>query len=401
MSRVNDIITELIGEYSGNGIDSRTLTIQVPILKFLGGDHVATLYFCQIMFWWSVMKKKGKDWFYKTDQSFAEELYISERTLQRIRTKFVHMGYIQTKIKKLPNGETALHYSLTDKLKQELADFFVAQNNIVDNEQRSFVGNHQNGNPGSPNCRVRVRQSGESSYIQKMSFTEDDKIKKEEPVFSLDSPFKDFESEAPSGVDLATPEEQVKTSSASQGNREGDINIDNHGINDNNTISGIQKRSGNGSVGAGAAAADTAAAVAWIAALNDKTGSIYPPAAGFIKAYDKAKKQNSLSDTQMLSIIDNAIASGLAGTWLSPNHLLRHALDFAFAAPRQNKKQPTSSGKIATNDLDCLKDWCYLEDPKENPNARKINKEEGFRTGAIVDGQTVWTPNGSKTSIYS
>lgn len=167
MSRaINDIITGLVGEYSGNGVDNRTLTIQVPMLKFLGGDHVATLYFCQIMFWWSVMKKKGKDWFYKTDQSFAEELYISERTLQRIRSKFIHLGYINTKIKKLPNGDTALHYRITDKLKQDLTSFFVGEKNLVENVENLVVGNPENGNPGSPNCRVRSRQIGESGLAK-------------------------------------------------------------------------------------------------------------------------------------------------------------------------------------------------------------------------------------------
>lgn len=323
---------------------SRTLTIPVPLLQFLEGDHLGTLYLSQIIFWAEIMQKKGKAWFYKTDLSFAEEIYINPKSLQRLRSKFVNKGYIETKIKKLPNGDTALHYRLTDKLNQELTTFFMGEKSLVENVENLSVGNPGNRNPGSSDCPVRVPQFVQSSHIQKMSFTEDEH-KKENPIFPSDSPYKDFNQTAPSGGDFALPEEQEqskvksKSNSASQGNREGDIDIDNHGINDNNTFTGTKSEAVISPVGAGAAAADTAAAVAWITALNDRTGSSYPPATSFIKAYDRAKKSNNLTDDQLLLVIDNAIASGLAGTWLSPNHLLRHALDFAFAAPKPQQQE--------------------------------------------------------------
>jgi hypothetical protein len=381
---------------------SRTLTIPVPLLQFLNGDHLATLYLSQIIFWAGVMQKKGKEWFYKTDVSFAEEIYIPERTLQRLRSKFVNMGYIETKIKKLPNGDTALHYRLTDKLNQDITRFFVGDKNDSAGEQNITIGNPGNGNPGSPNCRVRVRQFGESSYIQKMSFTEDEHLKKETHFLGDPENLKSIKTEAPYGGHKSSIGVESKPSLASQEgwgvNNHDNLKEDNHTLNEIH-LQEKQKRSGSSSPLA-SGGADTAAAAAWIESLNQKTGSTYPAAAGFIKAYQKVQKQNNLTNEQLLAVIDNAIASGLSGTWLNPNHLLRHALDFAFAAPRQNKQQTRSSTKrIAAEDLASRQGWVYIENPANNPNAKHINIESGFETGEIVNGQTVWYPDGSKSRI--
>jgi hypothetical protein len=100
-------------------------------------------------------------------------------------------------------------------------------------------------------------------------------------------------------------------------------------------------------------------------------------------------------------VIDNAIASGLAGTWLNPSHLLRNALNFAFAA----KAKPKSNISIKTTDTDysklqCMQGHVYLQNPADNPHALKVSIADGYASGAIVDGQTVWHLNGTETQIY-
>lgn len=349
-------------------------------------DYTAAAYLTQIFYWSCKMEeKRGREYFWKTDTDFSEELSIPLRTLQRIRTELINAGYIRTK-SKCVSGKKALCYHLTDFFRKYMAEA-TRQNGEIPKE-----ATRQNGE--MYNDQLAKMATSYTEITDYRDFREDI-IKKEEPVFYLEKPFKDFKSEAPSGGDSATPEEQVnrRTSSASQGNREGDINIDNHGLNDNNTFSGIKSE-------AVAVSGGGAAAVAWIAALNHRTGSNYPPAASFINQYNKVKKSNNLTDDQLLAVIDNAIASGLAGTWLSPTHLLKNALNFAFAAKAKPK---SGAGKITDTDysrLKCMQGHVYLENPADNPHAVKISIADGYASGTIVDGQTVWHLNGTETQIY-
>lgn len=381
---------DMIQKFCGQ---ANVVPIPIPLLDFLHGNYLAAALMVQIAYWSGIKQRTtGNSWFYKTDEEWYEELRIKPKTMQRLRQELAGLGYIHVQRKRLRNGITTYHYKIAPEF-------------IIAFEQHLSL--NWTDCPVEEQPTGQIDQSSTGQIVQSIyteitdrDFREDLK-EKEDTIFSLDKPFKDSIQTAPSGVDLATPEEQVKTSSASQGNREGDINIDNHGSNDNNILSGIQKRSGNGSVGAGAAAADTAAAVAWIAALNDRTGSSYPPAAGFINQYNKVKKSNNLTDDQLLAVIDNAIASGLAGTWLSPTHLLKNALNFAFAA--KAKPKSSISGKITDTDysrLKCMQGHVYLENPADNPHVVKIAIADGYASGAIVDGQTVWHLNGTETQIY-
>jgi hypothetical protein len=384
-------ISKIVQQVCGKAII--TIPIPLPLLEFVDGNYLAAALIVQIAYWSEIKKNAtGNSWFYKTDEEWFEELRIKSKTLQRLRNELVGRGFINVKRKRLRNGITINHYKIAPEFNPAFEKFLSLNWTDCPVQQQ----------PTGQNDQSSTGQIDQSIYteITEHEISEED-LKKENHFLGDPENLKSIKTEAPYGGHKSSIGVESKPSLASQGdwgvNNNIEIEEDNHTLkNSENPLQEKQKRSGSSSPLA--SGADTAAAAAWIESLNQKTGSTYPAAAGFIKAYQKVQKQNNLTNEQLLAVIDNAIASGLSGTWLNPNHLLRHALDFAFAAPCQQTR--SSIKRIAAKDLASRQGWVYIENPANNPNAKHINIESGFETGEIVNGQTVWYPDGSKSSIY-
>ena len=99
--KIVTLVAGLIGQDS-------VLTINKVILKKLEGDKNTALLLSQIMYW---SKTMDKEWFYKTDESWREELFLSEWELRSSKEKLKKMGLIDTKLKRA-TGLTILHYSI-------------------------------------------------------------------------------------------------------------------------------------------------------------------------------------------------------------------------------------------------------------------------------------------------
>jgi hypothetical protein len=109
-----DIVSNLVGP-KNIVIYQRDFSIK------LGRDIHSALMLSQIIYWHGIYKKKGKEWFYKTDSSWMEELDFSEKELRRSKLKLKSVGLIETCVKKAGES-TAVHYKInTENLSKFLS----------------------------------------------------------------------------------------------------------------------------------------------------------------------------------------------------------------------------------------------------------------------------------------
>lgn len=76
-----------------------TFTIPRMLVKLLG-SHVQALLLNQMIFWGN---KKKDGWFWKTYAQWLQELDLSKRQVMRTIDKFITLGFIQKKVKKVGN----------------------------------------------------------------------------------------------------------------------------------------------------------------------------------------------------------------------------------------------------------------------------------------------------------
>jgi len=132
--QIVNAISGLIGQGS-------VLVMSIEILKKLNGDKNATLLLSQIMYW---SKRMGKEWFYKTDESWREELFLSEWELRLAKEKLKKLGFINTKLKKA-QGLTVLHYSINhDKIYDLLTSDLSHTQNAVCVTLKTEIESHSN-----------------------------------------------------------------------------------------------------------------------------------------------------------------------------------------------------------------------------------------------------------------
>jgi len=75
------------------------LLVRTSILHLVDFDHIAALFVNQVLYWQDKMHRE----FYKTDQSFADELHVSVHKFRRIKQRTLKkLDFISTHVKQIP-----------------------------------------------------------------------------------------------------------------------------------------------------------------------------------------------------------------------------------------------------------------------------------------------------------
>ena len=123
-------IISLIKSMSGQ---ANILTIPRIYIDITDGDHLAALFLSQCIYW---SDKGSKEWFYKSDREWEEELGLSHSQVSRIRKKLDPI--LKTKVKRA-NGAPTTHYMidfriLTNLINEKLTNGLI-RNSLMDIEE--------------------------------------------------------------------------------------------------------------------------------------------------------------------------------------------------------------------------------------------------------------------------
>jgi hypothetical protein len=93
------------------------LTLPILYLEFTNGDHLASLFLSQLLYWTDKAKDK-EGWIYKTYAEWHKELWLSKYQVASIVTRINNLypdrnsdNIIETKLKKA-NGAPTIHYRI-------------------------------------------------------------------------------------------------------------------------------------------------------------------------------------------------------------------------------------------------------------------------------------------------
>lgn len=123
-------IISLIKSMSGQ---ANILTIPRIYIDITDGDHLAALFLSQCIYW---SDKGAKEWFYKSDREWEDELGLSHSQVSRIRKKLDPI--IKTQVKRA-NGAPTTHYMvdfriLTNLINEKLTNGLIT-NSLMDIEE--------------------------------------------------------------------------------------------------------------------------------------------------------------------------------------------------------------------------------------------------------------------------
>jgi hypothetical protein len=122
------------------------LTLPILYLEFTNGDHLASLFLSQLLYWTDKSKDK-EGWIYKSYNEWYKELWLSKYQVASIVIRINNLypdrnneNIIETKLKKA-NGAPTIHYKINSKA---LIDRFVKfldnrklRNLTIDSEETS------------------------------------------------------------------------------------------------------------------------------------------------------------------------------------------------------------------------------------------------------------------------
>ena len=90
------------------------------LMDMCNRDADITIFLSQLMYW----HDRSKDgWVYKTYEDFEKEICLSRRKVRKAKDFLERKGWIETDFKQVINGTPKLHYRITDKLVDDMADY--------------------------------------------------------------------------------------------------------------------------------------------------------------------------------------------------------------------------------------------------------------------------------------
>lgn len=111
--------------------------VPAALIKLAGGIEEG--FFLNQLIYWSDKGKRKDGYFYKTDKDWKDELGLTRYKLERMRNKFVNLGYI-TVIKKKANGAPTNHYRV--HMKKIFADLAMFNQKHGKDNKTNSVGNN-------------------------------------------------------------------------------------------------------------------------------------------------------------------------------------------------------------------------------------------------------------------
>lgn len=98
-------IYRIIRKMSGQANILSVNRMFAKITKSLDGG----IFLSQLLYW-SDKTEDPEGWFYKSDDEWAEEIFISRRQVNKFTNLFTEAGFLETKLKKDPRGTPKTHY---------------------------------------------------------------------------------------------------------------------------------------------------------------------------------------------------------------------------------------------------------------------------------------------------
>lgn len=108
---VFSFISSVIGQ-------KNVIPVPVEFIHFTGDANTAML-LTQIIYW-TDRAKDPDGWFYKSYEQWEDELALNQYFARKAINALKNMGIIETKIKKIENGDTHLHFKLNKEIFIEL-----------------------------------------------------------------------------------------------------------------------------------------------------------------------------------------------------------------------------------------------------------------------------------------
>ena len=126
--QIFNLIASVIGQ-------KNIIPVPVEFIRFTGDANTAIL-LNQIIYWTDRTKDPDK-WFYKSYDQWYEELALNKYFVSKSITILKSMGLIETKVKKIFNGDTILHYKLTPTIFIEKFGKHLEKRNLTINEHEN------------------------------------------------------------------------------------------------------------------------------------------------------------------------------------------------------------------------------------------------------------------------
>ena len=315
-----------------------------PIARALGNDVYSAIFLNQCMFWQGYVESKGRDWFYKTDADWIEELCFSAHDVKRCKGVLKKHGLIETKVKKA-NGSPTCHYRVTEKALNQ----WFCQNSpkrIGENRQNEMVKITKTITKNT--SEITNREQTES--LSRNEKFENSPIQSQTPT----SP-KVICDEASVGVVVGKSKARKNPHVAGEDGSGSGVAVVKSPSVDAQGVQGVE---------------DVAGVVTRVTdALNQAIDSTFRDSD--CQKHIKKCLGNGMTETELMAVVDHV--SGWVGNpekedYLAPIYIFgSRAGEYARKSKKSNKSKPRIVGK---------KRQYYLIDPATNPDAVLVDEDE-------------------------
>jgi hypothetical protein len=113
VSKVKSLLSNLVGT-------ANFIAFPKILMNMCNKDADITIFLSQLMYW----HDRSKDgWVYKTYEDFDDEICLSQRKVRKSKKYLEEKGWIEIDFKRTINGTPKVHYRVTDKLINDMADY--------------------------------------------------------------------------------------------------------------------------------------------------------------------------------------------------------------------------------------------------------------------------------------
>lgn len=141
----------------------KPVVLYPQIARALGGISEA-IYFQQL-YYWHDKGKRDDGWIYKTKKEIEEETTLTRDQQDRIRTKLVKMGVLETKIIKA-NGSPTLHYKI---------NFGIVENTLLEKRETRYSNSGKPAIPLTENTTENTTISSDEESTPKINTKQENK----------------------------------------------------------------------------------------------------------------------------------------------------------------------------------------------------------------------------------